>query len=413
MNVLNIILFIFWITATYFFYVKWYTKNTSEWNAYLFISGFAFKILMGCLYGYVFQHFYNGDDTWLYHNQSLTETKNLLNEPKEFLKSIFLRGGLERYEMNSLWKELEYTLFIKILSIFNLISGGNYYLNIIIYGTITYPASIMLINFFSKIMPDRKILFCIVFFFFIPFVFWTSGIRREGFIVLTLAVSLCEFSLWINSKKNTHLLKTILAILIMGIFRYSLALSTIMTFILWLILDGSRQKWKPLNTIIIYSLIAAIIFFSTKWIGPINLPGIVAAQQKEFMQLKGSSYLPTEPLTDDAISFLTNLPAAIDHVFFRPYPNEKGSLLVQISKIETWFVVFLTIIFCLSTPKVQHHSVAFPILFFIILNFIVLGYTVPFLGAIVRYRAIFEILLISWMLCFMNFKRLPFIRKTN
>ncbi len=34
-----------------------------------------FKVFMGCLYGWVFLHYYNGDDTWNYFNESKEETK--------------------------------------------------------------------------------------------------------------------------------------------------------------------------------------------------------------------------------------------------------------------------------------------------------------------------------------------------
>lgn len=411
MNVLNIILFIFWITITSFLYIKWYVKNSSEKNAYVYISGFVFKMLMGCLYGYLFQHFYGGDDTWLYHKQSLTETANLLNDPLEFIKSLFLKGRLERYEMNGMWKEVEYTIFVKILSIFNLISGGNYYLNIIIYASITFPASVILINLFSKVNPDRRNLFCIVFFFFVPFVFWTSGIRREGFILLFFALSISAFSQWIDSRKHIYILKTIIALLMLGIFRYSLSFSVTVMLILWQILDWTSQKWKPIYVTIVFSFIAGILFFSTKWTGPVNLPGMIADQQKEFMQLKGGSYLYTEQLNDKPLSFFTQLPQAIDHVFFRPYPNEKGSVLVQISKIETWLVVIIAVFFFISKPTVHQQTITLPLLFFIILNYLILGYTVPFLGAIVRYRVLHEVLLIAWMLSLMNFNRIRQLAK--
>ena len=33
-----------------------------------------FKVFMGCLYGWVFLHFYGGDDTWNFFNESKDET---------------------------------------------------------------------------------------------------------------------------------------------------------------------------------------------------------------------------------------------------------------------------------------------------------------------------------------------------
>ena len=43
------------------------------------IAAYAGKVLFGCLYGYVFLHYFNGDDTWLLLSNSLRETKMLLD----------------------------------------------------------------------------------------------------------------------------------------------------------------------------------------------------------------------------------------------------------------------------------------------------------------------------------------------
>ena len=43
-----------------------------------------FKVFMGCLYGWVFFHYYNGDDTWNYFNESKEETSLLIQHPLRF-----------------------------------------------------------------------------------------------------------------------------------------------------------------------------------------------------------------------------------------------------------------------------------------------------------------------------------------
>src|ERR1700712_4415864 len=54
-----------------------------------------FKVLMGCLYGWLFLRYYGGDDTWNYFIESKTETTLLLHHPgqffQEFLPSFSLR----------------------------------------------------------------------------------------------------------------------------------------------------------------------------------------------------------------------------------------------------------------------------------------------------------------------------------
>ncbi|MFZ9661755.1 MAG: hypothetical protein ACO29O_07750, partial [Chitinophagaceae bacterium] len=395
MNVWNFILFILWIITACYFYIRWYKRNTSNWNASILIYGFVIKIILGCIYGFVFYHFYGGDDSCLYHQQSIKETANLLHDPLDFVKSVFLNGSLERYEMGSIWKEIEYTFFIKILAIFNLFSGGNYYLNVILYGTIIFPAPILFISFFSNINPTRKHFFYLIFFFFIPFVFWTSGIRKEGFISVFLAIVLFQFSNWLNNKKSMNLTLTFFSLSLLFIFRYEITLTIIPLLLIWWILDRTKIKWNPWVATSTFTLLGCIAFFLSKWIGPINLPGLVADHQNAFMKLKGGSYLFMEPMNDSLTSFLKNFPYALDHTFLRPYLFSEGSLLIQFSKIESWLVVVIGIIFIFSKPRIHHQKFAIPLLFFILMNYLFLGYTVPFVGAILRYRVIYETFLIA------------------
>src|SRR5688572_16195341 len=54
---------------------------------------FLFKVCMGCLDGYIYGHFYNGDDTWMYHNLSLGELQELLHEPALYFTKLLPAGS--------------------------------------------------------------------------------------------------------------------------------------------------------------------------------------------------------------------------------------------------------------------------------------------------------------------------------
>jgi len=49
-----------------------------------------FKVSMGILYGYIFFHYYGGDDTWEYFTKSKTATDILLTHPGNFVKEMLL-----------------------------------------------------------------------------------------------------------------------------------------------------------------------------------------------------------------------------------------------------------------------------------------------------------------------------------
>ena len=112
-------------------------------SAPLAISSFLLKVGLGCLYGYIFLHYYKGDDTWRYHMQSLEETALLKSDPLRFFTSLFDLNNETRYSyvfesVGSYWKELEYVLLIKLIAVFNLFSGGAYYVNVIWFAFIVF-----------------------------------------------------------------------------------------------------------------------------------------------------------------------------------------------------------------------------------------------------------------------------------
>src|SRR5690606_31139802 len=106
--------------------------------------GLGVKILMGIAYGYLFLHFYGGDDTWKLHSQSLEETRLLLNDPGQFFMNEFtplaaIRNGNSLQEIIVLYlNDLEYAMLVKLLAICNLFSQGNYYINSALFNLVVF-----------------------------------------------------------------------------------------------------------------------------------------------------------------------------------------------------------------------------------------------------------------------------------
>src|SRR5690349_21293403 len=49
---------------------------------------FLFKVGLGCLYGYIYAHYYNGDDTWNYHIYSLQDLHKLKHETLHYFAEL-------------------------------------------------------------------------------------------------------------------------------------------------------------------------------------------------------------------------------------------------------------------------------------------------------------------------------------
>ena len=76
-----------------------------------------FKVFMGCLYGWVFLHFYNGDDTWGFFNESKEETNLLLSHPQQFFYDFWPGRALEATG-NHGWEAFQFYTFLKSIVLF-------------------------------------------------------------------------------------------------------------------------------------------------------------------------------------------------------------------------------------------------------------------------------------------------------
>src|SRR5688500_9641953 len=81
---LPLIAVVFWyLVFSYTIYQLIRTQVVLMTKAEVLIA-FGIKVLAACLYGYIFLHYYGGDDTWKLHASSLKEKEMLLDDPYRF-----------------------------------------------------------------------------------------------------------------------------------------------------------------------------------------------------------------------------------------------------------------------------------------------------------------------------------------
>jgi len=370
-------------------------------------AGFTLKVLMGCLYGFLFQEYYGGDDTWMYFHQSLEETLFLKSEPGPFLHSLVSPHQYTRYMMTTWWQELEYASLIKLLAILNLFSGGHYYVNVVLFSGITFWGSYFFYRFFSLIIPGREKLAGIVLFFFVPLVFWTSGIRKDGMVWLWSGLFFLSVFRILEQKRWRAIPIALIALLFVALNRNFVALGLLPLTAAW-VLSRVMPTWKAYIFVYTTSL---VLFFLSHYVGPVDLPQAFVNRQQDFLTLKGGSLVELEPLTPHPAGFLKVLPQALEHVMLRPFPGESTSLLYLASMLESYLVILmmlLAILFPRPGWKMSLGSAGvLAVLAFILSNYLLVGYTIPFLGAIVRYRIIFESLLLVVSVLFVDWEKIP------
>ncbi len=152
------------------------------------------------------------------------------------------------------------------------------------------------------------------------------------------------------------------------------------------------------------------MFFSLKFIHPkLDLPEYVSSRQLTFIQLAGkaASAININPLFPDFRSFFNNAPQALNQTLMRPYLSENITLLYVPLAIEILFfeILFVAYLF-FPLKKPIHDGFIYFGLFFTLSMFLLIGYTIPIIGAIVRYRSIYFPLLITPFACLIDFHKM-------
>jgi hypothetical protein len=381
-----------WLLTTLGFF-----KKSGLSNAQLVIL-FLLKVMAGIFYGWI--GIYYGQyaymyDTWGYHYASVEEYKLLYQNPAEYFGNIFQSGYESKYggffsSTNSWWNDLKSNMFIKFLSLVNIFSFGNYYVNVIFYSFITIIGPVAIYRVFNDVFPGKKIQILFATFLIPSFAYWTSGIHKDGLVFM--AISLIVYHTYFSLKENRFKLKRILPLffsfIILLSFRNFLLVILLPALFAWIV-SYRLQKRYALVFISTYT-VGALLFFSLRFIFPaLDFPQAVVDKQKAFRSLQGNSGIDLPELKPTIGSFLITAPKALSSTTLRPHPGDVKHILSMAAATETAFFLLLFLLFLFwRTNGVKSSSFIWFCIFFSFSFLLSIGFTVNFLGAIVRYRSI-------------------------
>lgn len=380
---------------------------------YTLIILFLIKIVAGVAYAkfYMLSRYYAGADTWRFYRWSLSETKWCLQNPAAFIKDIFVNNYSESGNLfsgqNSYWNDLKSNVIIKLMAVINIFTNSSYYADIIFFNFLFLFGPVALFRIFIQIFPDKKWLVVVGTFLLPSALFWGSGIHKDGLILSAAGLVIYFFY---KGLKNTFTVRSVLIIVACLLIIFSLRNFIFFALLPALFAWALCKKYKEKNTLLFAGVyISAIIFcLLISLIFPhINILSFISNKQHEFLLLEGGSKVNMPELKPAVSSFIAFAPYAIDMAFFRPHLTEFKNISYLPALIEnSVFIVLLFISAFKMKLKTKPKPVILFMFFFSISIILLAGYSIPFAGAIIRYKSIFLPLLITPLLC--NFKNLRF-----
>jgi hypothetical protein len=416
------------IFAAYLIFFAWlvtrikFFKQSGLSEAQLIIV-FLLKVMAGIFYGWIGLYYGNLAqmvDTWSFHYSGIQEYHLLQHDPHEYFTNLFrdpYNEGVYRFfgTTDSFWNDLKGNVLIKILSIFDIFSFGHYYVNVIFYSFISLFGPIAIYRVMINAFKGKRLPILLSTFLVPSFLYWTSGIHKEGLIFTGIALVI--YSIYFSQQQKRFgvkkLILLLIGLLLILILRNFLIVIIIPAIITWVL----ANKWPKYGLAIFTGLyvLFIILFFTARYLNPrFDFPQAVVEKQQEFIKLVGSSSIPIKELKPNAISFLKNTPQAINLSAVRPYPSDVRHILSLAAAIEIDFLLLLFILFLIwRSNGLKSRNFIYFCLFFSFSILLAIGFSVNNLGAIVRYRSIILPLLIVPMLALIDWERVGTLVFTN
>ncbi|MBS1973489.1 MAG: hypothetical protein JST13_04000, partial [Bacteroidetes bacterium] len=324
-----------------------------------------------------------------------------------FLKDFFYdpAKGFSDYT-----NHLEYYSIAKPLGIFNFFSGGNYYINVIFFDFISVIGLLLLYKLLMKYFYEqKKILIAVLFFLPLP-TFWLSGIRAEALLLLCISTALYFTDKFMNhEKKPIYIIYTIAALIECMVLRQQM-LAVLLPALFCLALSWQKPR-KAIYFFCLFYIIGIVVFFGSIFFNPENNLSIpIIMRQREFLSLHGNTSFKLDSLQPTALSFIKIFPQAFANGFLRPFSWEAKGLLQLFASVDVilfWIFLFASVLFRKHTwKKILVSPLPLFFLFYSFAQIVLIGYVVPFPGAIVRYKSIPEMFLFLAVALLFDFKRL-------
>ena len=412
--VVHIFLFIL-----FFSLLIWHNKH----NAFFINSGlttkqifflFVLKVTIGILYIYIDQNFIYRGDLDTFYTESIYETNLLLSDPKEFFTSFFISdiGYSNFFYTDSFWNNFRNVFLYELLAVFNLLSFKNIYINSLLYNYLIFYGHVLLFKVFCMVWPTKKTAILIGCFLLPSSLFYLSGINKDSIFFLGMAITLYSICLlFVLKKKSVNvfillLLGLTLTVIIRNFF-FVLFLPTTIALIF-----SIKYKTYSYKIVAVIFGVCILIFLCS----PL-LMEIVSTRQHDFLALGwAKSALKVDVLQPTFTSFITYFPTALNIAFFRPYIWDSYSIFYFAGALETLLLlifILLTLFYAKSTrifTQLKSPIILFCI-FYGVAAILIIGYSIPILGASVRYKTAFLPLLFTPLLCIFPFYKITWLYK--
>ena len=301
-------------------------------------------------------------------------------------------------------------LIIRIHAFLRFFSYGSVYIHSLFFCFLSFMGSIALYRALQQFFDKNLGRILIIPIFLLPSVlFWSSGLLKETLVLFFLSMLLFT-SLKLFEMKNilVNLLLSALCLHFLYLSKPFIALS----FLISSYLMGTIHFKGYIRIVaILVATLAITWFFYAHNTFICDIMASIISKRNEFVSLglkmKAGSLVDERILSASCLTPITLIPAGLYNMFMQPFIWSHG-LFEKIFGAENLLVLLLTVftLYNFRKPKRTQMQLAVFCFSFFTLNYILIGITVPIIGALIRYKIFGLLFYLVLLSCFINLHKI-------
>ena len=384
-------------------------KYSAEPLAVFFWPGLLLKATAGIVLGLLYFYYYPGGDTTNFQFYANTLTEYLHSDQHKFVSVFFLNEFNETTKSAiPVWEEPRTMFMVRLISIQNLFTFNNYWINGLYFSIFSFTGLWFLGNRIVKQFKISKEAVAFSFLFFPSVIFWSSGLIKDSLLVGIICFIVFLF-LKIQETSRIQLKDLILLVALFYFgwkvkFYYTAVLTALILsyFITHFLLRQFNIK-KSISAYFILPLIfLGLGVVASLFIPSLNLNYLLFIMHYSYDLIsKGSGDFTFHHLNPELSSYIFNFPQALYTGLFRPLPWEVSGILPLLVGLENFILLVLFIGFLFSLIKSRSAKISlipYSLFLYVFLLAALMAFIAPNWGTLSRYKAgylMFWLLLLS------------------
>ncbi len=374
-----------------------YKKLNYPFTQPFFYPALILKLLAGIGVGLIYTYYYRNGDTIRFQLLA-NQLSNLANgNLKDYFLFIIQGGPSHHYStLLGLAEEPRTLYFVKILSLLNFITGGNYWLNSLYFSLSGFMGAWFIIYSLSGIGQKYFLPAYIPFALFPSIVFWSSGVLKESIAFFCMGLMTFIFlDFYINRKGG--IVSVILFLCAGWIYwnvKYYFVVILVICMLSVILTDIISSRINSKQLPFIMAMIFLILAFAGSFLHPnFSLGRIIGILHENHMKIltlsQNRNAVPFIPVYSPSLSLLINLPLALLAGLFMPLPFQGSGFLTIAPGLINLMVLLATMILIfrgIYFPRGRLRFLLYGLILYIITLATLLSYSTPNFGTLERYE---------------------------